>query len=86
MYTLKIVSDMINICLSDFLPINQFNGPNIIMENYLMGMVDIKFFLHFLEFKEFSGHMILNMPNKGYWMKGMLRVSLEAKPIIDSNS
>ena len=38
---------MINICLSDFLPINQFNGPNIIMENYLMGMVDIKFFILF---------------------------------------
>ena len=31
--------------------------------------------------------MILNMPNKGYWMKGMLlRVSLEAKTIIDFNS
>ena len=30
--------------------------------------------------------MILNMPNQGYWMKGMLRVSLEAKTIIDFNS
>ena len=54
MYTLKIVSEMKkypyqmkNICLPDFLPINQFNGPNIIMENYLMGMVDIKFFYIF---------------------------------------
>ena len=44
MYSLKIVSDTINICLSDFLPINQFNGPDVILENNSMRMVDFPFF------------------------------------------